>query len=1083
MGLRALSLNQRAAAYEVLQEAHLRSLQPVEILIDSSVDPRLATDAVDLPRLQPTCWNDVGDANGAAHWLEQCAMGDRIPVADGATARGKTWHWLTVDPSQIEESVFLERLQSIHFENLLLVSDRPWQPVTLELHQALESLEAVSSPQPGLTILSLVASPVAPSIAAQMSDQTLSQINLNQSSLSSDTPLVLGRSPSSPQPQPSVNVIPPSLPPKRILVISNLYPPQELGGYGRSIADFAAGLGRNGHTIQVLTSDSTYLGEISKPEPSVDRGLQLFGTYDGGTTAFEDQQQILDVLRHNHQLLSQAIATFQPDLCLVGNIAFLGSMIFQPLLERNIPIIHHLGFASPPYSLPEYPKHPLYHLAMASDYVRDCLVAQQFPVQDSITVYPSALVREFYQPTLPTRDRLRIGYAGLVIMSKGVHILLEALHQLQRQGIDFECAIAGDAIHADYKEELDRYIQAADLGDRVTFVGLLNRQELIQFHRCHNVLVFPSIMEEAFGITQVEAMAAGLTLITSAIGGAKEVVENGISGLTVAPNNSASLVQALTYLVQNPTQWEAIAQQGQKRALEKFDIRRSVAQLELQFQKLLEQAASMSPASSSPALLSSSAINPKASFRSWSPIPSPPPSSRFMTWLIDQLQSCLNVYKQSPQDGSTIAILREMRKQVAQFWLNSPADALETLYNSPLGTAYQQFLHSGFQQNPLTDEEQQLLQGLTQTVAQGLEQPGAINALLGVMLYFPADRMQVRDAENRLPAWLLPDYQQCFVGATSSSAATPAIAQPAPSPVLPPDAKPLWDDAFLNQLLGSANLYSANPTDPKVINRCRETRQAIARLWLQVPAANLEQVYKGPLGQNYLAFLKSGFHRAPLLEPEQSCLKELSEAVKQGFDSPFGLQSLLGVMLHLPPGTMQVRDAANRLPAWLLSDYQTVFETESQPQTTPSIPSPNVNVAPPQDMTFLNRLLGCLNLYEIDPSDPAIIENLRGLRQQIAQTWLDTAPQDLEAVFSGEFGRRYCTFLKSGFHREPLTAEESTFRQQLAEKISTGIEHPPGLKALLGGMLYFAPGSMKVSNAEQRLPQWLLLDYKAIFES
>ena len=46
----------------------------------------------------------------------------------------------------------------------------------------------------------------------------------------------------------------------RLLLITNLYPPQELGGYGRCMADFAWGLQQRGHTIQVLSSHAPYLG-------------------------------------------------------------------------------------------------------------------------------------------------------------------------------------------------------------------------------------------------------------------------------------------------------------------------------------------------------------------------------------------------------------------------------------------------------------------------------------------------------------------------------------------------------------------------------------------------------------------------------------------------------------------------------------------------------------------------------------------------------------------------------------------------------------------------------------------------------
>ena len=70
----------------------------------------------------------------------------------------------------------------------------------------------------------------------------------------------------------------------KLLVVTNLYPPQELGGYGRSIADFVWGLRERGHSIQVLSSDAPHLGASSSRGPSgeaVDRGLQLKGSYEG----------------------------------------------------------------------------------------------------------------------------------------------------------------------------------------------------------------------------------------------------------------------------------------------------------------------------------------------------------------------------------------------------------------------------------------------------------------------------------------------------------------------------------------------------------------------------------------------------------------------------------------------------------------------------------------------------------------------------------------------------------------------------------------------------------------------------------
>ncbi|MBM5786131.1 MAG: glycosyltransferase family 4 protein, partial [Cyanobacteria bacterium K_DeepCast_35m_m1_288] len=64
-----------------------------------------------------------------------------------------------------------------------------------------------------------------------------------------------------------------------LLLVTNLYPPQELGGYGRCMADFCWGLLQLGHRVQVISSDAPYLGP-SGPGPSgepVSRCLTLKG--------------------------------------------------------------------------------------------------------------------------------------------------------------------------------------------------------------------------------------------------------------------------------------------------------------------------------------------------------------------------------------------------------------------------------------------------------------------------------------------------------------------------------------------------------------------------------------------------------------------------------------------------------------------------------------------------------------------------------------------------------------------------------------------------------------------------------------
>ena len=79
----------------------------------------------------------------------------------------------------------------------------------------------------------------------------------------------------------------------QLLLVTNLYPPQELGGYGRSMADFAWGLMQRGHHVQVLCADVPHLGDSGNGpsgEP-VSRCLTLKGSFEGGVQLDQNQER------------------------------------------------------------------------------------------------------------------------------------------------------------------------------------------------------------------------------------------------------------------------------------------------------------------------------------------------------------------------------------------------------------------------------------------------------------------------------------------------------------------------------------------------------------------------------------------------------------------------------------------------------------------------------------------------------------------------------------------------------------------------------------------------------------------------
>jgi glycosyltransferase involved in cell wall biosynthesis len=369
----------------------------------------------------------------------------------------------------------------------------------------------------------------------------------------------------------------------RILVITNFYPPQVVGGYERSIADFSRHLHQRRHHILVLTSnlESPFSSKTeSAEEPTVWRELRACGGWTEQGLAWLPPEQAALNDEHNRQLINQVLKDFQPQVCLAGNIDLLGIGLLEHLIAAGVPVAHYVMNETPNYPCDMAPHSPLHRYLTCSNWVLQNMQQLGYPMETAEVVYPGAAVEEFYQAELPARDRLRIAYASLVMHYKGADVLVEAICLLHAAGIEFTATIAGGTLYPKYVELLQEMIESEGLQEQVKFVGVLSRPELIDLYKSHNVLVFPSRFQEPFGISQIEAMAAGLTLVTSGTGGAKEIVEHAQDGLLFESENPLDLADMLSSLAAHPSEWEAITHKGQQKAMTQFNQRKSVEKLE-----------------------------------------------------------------------------------------------------------------------------------------------------------------------------------------------------------------------------------------------------------------------------------------------------------------------------------------------------------------------------------------------------------------------------------------------------------------------------------------------------------------------
>ena len=349
----------------------------------------------------------------------------------------------------------------------------------------------------------------------------------------------------------------------RILLITNLYPPQELGGYGRSMADFAWGLKKLGHQITVLCSNAPYLDIDSiKEDHSIQRNILLKGSFENGITNITNPLKRTEIDKHNIKLLEGALKKENWDGILIGNLDLIGDEILETLANKSIPILHHIGFMEPSFSHLSIPKKNNYIILAASHAVRISLKEKGFKVDENSVVYPGARVDFFgYNPTkrnlpdLPDgteRKPLCIAFAGLLMSSKGLHTLIESLVILKKKKIFTRTYIAGANFQKGYQEALKEFLKKHGLLDSVNFVGSLKRKQLSRLFRLTHVFVFPSIYPEAFGIVQAEAMASGLALISSGVGGSKELVKHDINGWLFKNQDPEDLSHKLAELAKKP---------------------------------------------------------------------------------------------------------------------------------------------------------------------------------------------------------------------------------------------------------------------------------------------------------------------------------------------------------------------------------------------------------------------------------------------------------------------------------------------------------------------------------------------------
>jgi len=150
-----------------------------------------------------------------------------------------------------------------------------------------------------------------------------------------------------------------------------------------------------------------------------------------------------------------------------------------------------------------------------------------------------------------------LGIASRLAAEKGVEYLLEALPRIQARcpGVRILHAGPKEAIgEAAYLKHLEQLI--APLGERYTYVGTLNAEQMAVFFTCCDLHVLPSINNtETFGLVQIEAALCGTPTVASALPGVRVPTQLTGMGRTVPPRDSAALADAIVEVLEHRDQY------------------------------------------------------------------------------------------------------------------------------------------------------------------------------------------------------------------------------------------------------------------------------------------------------------------------------------------------------------------------------------------------------------------------------------------------------------------------------------------------------------------------------------------------
>lgn len=176
--------------------------------------------------------------------------------------------------------------------------------------------------------------------------------------------------------------------------------------------------------------------------------------------------------------------------------------------------------------------------------------------------------RHMFKRTLSLDENIVINFTGRIVGRKGLDILIHAFTKNSELTLSSRLLIVGTGQDEQRVKEM---VSDLGIGDKVRFLG--HSSEVARYYQTSDIFVLPSYAE-GMPNSLLEAMACGLPVIASRIGGVVDVVEDGKSGILFEPGDVSGLASAMIRLLQDDELRQRLGLEARKRIVENFSIDR-----------------------------------------------------------------------------------------------------------------------------------------------------------------------------------------------------------------------------------------------------------------------------------------------------------------------------------------------------------------------------------------------------------------------------------------------------------------------------------------------------------------------------